>query len=243
MTLSRRDFVVAGLGLLATGCSSQMRMPISELPHAQWPTMPRSAGSGRYIPVRPAAARRPSANPPAAPWPDHHHGDGKTRLVLRSAWAKAGPIAARLNPMNGIKMITVHHEGWTPVFFAAADLTAQRLDLIRRSHIERMQAGDIGYHFIIDRTGLLWQGRDLRYQGAHVKEHNPHNLGIMVLGNFEQQQPTTAQLQALERVLPLFQSQFNVPSRYVYTHRELNPTDCPGKNLQSRTPAIRRGLG
>ena len=117
-------------------------------------------------------------------------GGEKTRLMLRSTWAKAAPVTSRLNPMGSIKLITVHHEGWTPVFFTGADLTAQRLDLVRRSHIERMDAGDIGYHFIIDRAGLLWHGRELRYQGAHVKDHNSNNLGIMVLGNFDLQQPT-----------------------------------------------------
>ncbi len=134
--------------------------------------------------------------------------------------------------MNGIASITVHHEGWDRVFFTDRAQTARRLESIRSSHLKRLRAGDIGYHFIIDRAGRLWEGRDLRYQGAHVKNHNPHNIGIMVLGNFDEQRPSQKQYDKLRVTVGGLMKLYRVAGRRVYTHQELMPTACPGTFLQ-----------
>jgi hypothetical protein len=43
--------------------------------------------------------------------------------------------------------------------------------------------GDIGYHYIVDRSGAIWQGRRIRYQGAHARgSANNGNIGIVLLG-------------------------------------------------------------
>ncbi len=157
----------------------------------------------------------------------------------RSNWATRPPIANRINPMNGVSRITCHHEGWTPVWFNDALSVRERLETIRASHIQRLQAGDIGYHFIIDRAGRLWEGRSLIYQGAHVRAQNENNIGVMMLGNFDRQAPTNAQLATLERTLAHLRRQYRVPTSRVYTHQELNPTACPGQNLQPRIASMR----
>lgn len=142
--------------------------------------------------------------------------------------------------MNGVNRITVHHEGWRLVYFTDYRTTAERLETIRASHLQRMGAGDIGYHYIIDRAGRLWEGRDLRYQGAHVKEQNPHNIGIMLLGNFDQQSPSDAQMATLKSTLITLMRAYKVPAQRVYTHRELHNSQCPGTQLQSRITAWRK---
>jgi N-acetyl-anhydromuramyl-L-alanine amidase AmpD len=141
--------------------------------------------------------------------------------------------------MQGVQRITVHHEGWTPVYFTDKASTAKRLEQIRRSHVERGWA-DIGYHYVIDRAGRVWEGRNISYQGAHVRDQNEHNLGIMVLGNFDLQRPSDAQLTALAQTLRTLTRYYNIPISRVYTHQELNSTTCPGRNLQPRMVAIRR---
>lgn len=146
---------------------------------------------------------------------------------------------ARLNPMNGVNRITVHHEGWTQVWFTDKATTAKRLDQIRRNHVDRGW-GDIGYHYIVDRAGRVWEGRNLRYQGAHVKDQNEHNIGILVLGNFNVQQPSEAQMKALVQTIRTLMRAYNVPASRVYTHQELNSSTCPGRNLQQRMISLRR---
>lgn len=141
--------------------------------------------------------------------------------------------------MGGINRITIHHEGWTPVWFSDQASTAARLEQIRNIHVRDRGWGDIGYHYVIDRAGRVWQGREIRYQGAHVSKNNEHNVGIMCLGNFDKQRPSDAQMQSLINTLRSVQHTYKVPARRVYTHQELSPTACPGSHLQPRVVAIR----
>jgi N-acetyl-anhydromuramyl-L-alanine amidase AmpD len=101
--------------------------------------------------------------------------------------------------------------------------------------------GDIGYHYVIDRSGRIWEARPIQYQGAHVASNNENNLGIMVLGNFDKQQPTDAQMATLRQALIRFRKTYNVPVSRVYTHQEITPTACPGRSLQPRMVAMRKG--
>ena len=229
MKVTRRQFLATSAGLMAVGCT-QKPVLLPTRPRAQWPT-----------PVnRPQRHGKTLVLPPASSSVD---GSGlrydTLKFLPRSRWAKSRPIASRLNPMKGINRITVHHEGHTPVYFSDLRATAERLELIRRSHLKRMRAGDIGYHFIIDRLGQLWQGRNLSFQGAHVKHHNAHNLGVMVLGNFDRQNPTRAQMTSLRNTLTTLMRQYHVPINRIYTHQEISPTACPGRSLQPQVALLR----
>ena len=90
-----------------------------------------------------------------------------------------------------------------------------------------------GYHYIVDPAGRVYEGRNIRYQGAHVQDNNEHNLGIMVLGNFNRQRPTAASMGALEALIAMQMSRFRVRVSQVRTHREFARTECPGENLQA----------
>ncbi len=141
--------------------------------------------------------------------------------------------------MTTIRYITVHHDGMQPFFGRDRRTVAGHLETIRRLH-RRRGWGDIGYHFAVDRAGRVWEARPLTYQGAHVKDHNPGNIGIVVLGNFEEQQPSPAQLAALERHIRHLQSTYSLPASRVRTHQEWAPTACPGTHLQSHLAKLRR---
>jgi len=141
--------------------------------------------------------------------------------------------------MKGVSRITVHHEGYTPVWFTDEASTRARLEQVRTIHTRDRHWGDIGYHYIIDRAGRVIEGRNIAYQGAHVKQQNPHNVGVMLLGNFEKQVPSSAQLAGLQRTLRHLMLTYRVPVKRVYTHRELGPTACPGRNLQPRVASLR----
>lgn len=229
MDRSRRRF----LGMLAalplvTGCAT--RDPFATRPRPQWPEP-----YVRPTPSGPATVARPRPTPVE---PVVTKGV-PLRAIPRSQWTAAPPIPSRLNLMQRVERVTVHHEGWTVVDFDDQARTMQRLETIRESHLNRMGAGDIGYHYIVDRAGRLWEGRPLGYQGAHVKDHNPHNIGVMVLGNFELQQPTSAQLATLQATLTSLMGYYRVPSTRLHTHQELAPTACPGKSLQPRVAVMR----
>lgn len=119
---------------------------------------------------------------------------------------------------------------------------AHRIDSIRQAH-QNAGWGDIGYHFIIDPFGQVWEGRPLAFQGAHVHDHNVRNLGVLTLGNFELQTPTAAQRSALSQFVALRMKQHRVPLVRVHTHRELTSTLCPGRNLQWVMNQLRSSAG
>lgn len=232
MKLSRREFVTASLGLFATGCAGSIPT-VGVLPGPVWPTMPAPVEPQRRTP--PPPARGPVR--PATPQVRGVH------IIPRTTWTRSSPTASSTVPMGRIDRITVHHEGWHPVHFTDARATVLRLQQIRQIHTRDKHWADIGYHLVIDRAGRTWECRPMCYQGAHVRDQNEHNLGIMCLGNFDRQSPTKAQLAGLQRTLADFRRRLQIPACNVFTHQEINPTRCPGTTLQRQMLSLRHGRG
>jgi len=238
MSLSRRNVLLAALGLAVTGCAATgASRSAGARPKPIWPSdvkRPTPASAGRR-----AAYRRPAAPQPVplGTTPATHAAVG---VLPRKNWTRHGIASRNINAMNGVKKITIHHEGWT--LFTTTSLTAthNRIEKIRQTHTRDRGWADIGYHFIIDRQGRIFEGRSLAYQGAHVKENNPNNLGILVLGNFEKQQPSAKQVAALGQFTQQMMRTHRVPASHVRTHREIKPTECPGRNLQAQVDKLRR---
>jgi hypothetical protein len=233
--LARRDAVaLLGLAALAaaTGCgtSSTSRRRLD----------PLHAGDLSTIPGR----RTPAAAEPAEPRFVGPDAGGIAQLKPRSQWARGEPQAVLMNRMKPVRSITVHHDGMPPVGLASTAAVAGRIELIRAGHRARGW-GDIGYHLVIDPLGNAWQGRPLIWQGAHVKNRNEGNIGILVLGNFEISRPTEPQLDSLVRNLEILGRFYRVPTRSIYTHQEWPgaSTLCPGRNLQARMSGVRRSVG
>ncbi|MCX5690199.1 MAG: peptidoglycan recognition family protein [Planctomycetota bacterium] len=228
--------ILASAAALLAGCQAPQRVS-TNVPGPVWPDMEPGLEQPPLPPV--IQPQQPNVSPQPRPMPGPIGG-----VVPRSRWTSAGVIASRVNPMNGISRITVHHEG--NLFTGSTDpnAIARKLSNIRNGHINRRPEAfaDIGYHYIIDPAGRVWEGRPLRYQGAHVEKRNEHNLGIMVMGNFEEQKPTTAQLSTLERFVIDQMRRYQISVGNLFTHKELGGTLCPGKNLQrwmlaQRSPA------
>ncbi len=166
-------------------------------------------------------------------------------ILPRSAFTQAAPTAA-MTPMGLIERATIHHSGF-PQAWTLDDQgpTAEHLEFIRRFHTDAPPAGrgwaDIGYHFAVDRAGRVWQGRSLLYQGAHVRNHNQHNVGIVVLGNFDLQSPTPAQVHGLTDLVTYLRCIYMMGQMDIWTHHELadEPTSCPGEVLMAQVRAFR----
>lgn len=166
-------------------------------------------------------------------------------LMPRNAWTTVRPVASRANPMSVVRRITIHHSAIPSAGMRSTGDTAKMLRRIQQEHMSRRSEpfADIGYHYAIDPSGRVWEGRPLNLQGAHVSDNNENNLGIVVLGNFEREQPTPAALAALDSFVCQQMRRYGVPIQKVYTHRELGKTACPGRNLQSYMVRTRGGSG
>lgn len=129
-------------------------------------------------------------------------------------------------------MIVIHHvgipDGDTP---AAA---------IHRAHLANGWAG-IGYHYVIRKNGVIERGRPLAVVGAHAYGKNYHTVGINVTGNFDKEVPTDAQMKSLTELVTALCRIYHIdpgPATIV-GHRDVNSTDCPGKNLYRLLPQLR----
>lgn len=156
-------------------------------------------------------------------------------VLTRSAWGARPALAARLEPVGGSwRRITVHHSDEVPGVFLDGSLDQSRtaLQKIQRYHQDQNGWGDIGYHYLIDPEGRVFEGRPLAWQGAHAGgTNNVQNLGICVLGNFHDALPTPRALASLERMLEETRQAHGIPRREVHVHRDYKDTLCPGDRL------------
>lgn len=240
MGLTRRQAIMASLGAIALGgCSSTARTSGNTRPVAAWPGYPANPSANRgYQHVQ--APHQPLVQPTS---PRVVVPASGVAAISRSKWTNVGPTRSKVNAMNGISKVTIHHEGWNAVNFSDESTTADRIEKIRKYHTGEKRWGDIGYHYIVDRAGRVWEGRPIQYQGAHVSQNNEHNAGILVLGNFEKQSPSSAQLKSLYSTVAALTKQHRIKTALVRSHREINPTTCPGKNLQNQMNALRQYVG
>jgi len=58
----------------------------------------------------------------------------------------------------------------------------QKVQEVRKWHVEGRGWSDIGYHFLIDRDGTIVEGRPLERSGAHTKGHNKGSIAIALFG-------------------------------------------------------------
>lgn len=176
--ISRRGFV-AGLGALAAlGATS------------------RTIGTAAVGPVRPVTPLPGGRTPaPVSLWP---------AVVPRSVWDPEDRLLPADPPelSSSVERVFVHHTAVFPRY--AAEDSASLVSRICRQHMEERGFSDIAYNFLIDRYGVVFQGRAggiLRpVVGAHAVGFNQRSAGIALLGDFETDEVPAATAEALIRL-------------------------------------------
>ena len=188
-----------------------------------------------------AGSSRRNLPEPAAPKPSA----GMAGVLTRAEWTSARPNYRGMEKQGRLRFVTIHHDGLgTALGTSGLSATKARLSLIRNSHVGRSRNwADIGYHYAIDRAGRVWECRPLAYQGAHVRGHNDGNIGILVMGDFDIEKPTRAQLRALGTHVNALCLSFGIQKGGggVKTHKEWSSakTACPGRYLQPKVSSLR----
>lgn len=241
MAIARRSFVFFG-ALFVAGCATNQatKLASGRLPPPEWPDIPDAGVDAPPGAVCPPPKLDPKTGEVKAP--AVCYGGPVPFARPRASWARGTPNYSEMDRMLPPKYITIHHDGMTP-FWGLTDLESRaRLQWICNGHRGKGWS-DIGYHYIVDRSGVVWQGRDvLRWQGAHVKNRNENNIGVMCMGNFVEQKPSEAQIEALNRTVAQLRGHYGIPAASVYTHREWPgaQTACPGDNLQLKVRLLRK---
>lgn len=88
----------------------------------------------------------------------------------------------------------------------------------------------IGYQYFISYSGRVYQGRADTEEGAHtLGGYNRNSIGICLQGNMDIEEPTLAQMTALEKLVKEKKARYNINK--VNGHRNFSNTSCPGQNL------------
>jgi hypothetical protein len=156
------------------------------------------------------------------------------RVVTRTQWGAAPASAQRMTPVGARwQRITVHHsaESASPVAAGSLADSTNALRLIQKYHMQDASHrwGDIGYHFLIDSSGRVFQGRELAWQGAHAGgANNRANIGICLLGDFRSTRPSEAATASLDLLIQQLRVTHGIPAGAVLAHNQLGGTECPG---------------
>ena len=108
----------------------------------------------------------------------------------------------------------------------------QKVSEVRKWHVEDRGWSDIGYHFLIDRDGMVVEGRALERTGAHTKGHNKCSIGICLFGGHggSENDPfsdhfTPEQEKALRSLINKLQDRFGMLK--VSGHNQYAAKACP----------------
>jgi flagellar hook assembly protein FlgD len=188
---------------------------------------------------------------------------GSPPIVTRADW-QADEEIRRAAPSYApaLQLAVVHHTASTNNYSCADSASIVRG--IEAYHVRSLGWNDIGYNFLVDKCGTVFEGRyggvDKNVIGAHTLGFNTGTVGISVIGTYESVAPSSAALTSLEKLLAwrLDVAHVDPLSTVAYTsggnakyaagtklslhaivgHRDAYPTSCPGNALYALLPSI-----
>jgi hypothetical protein len=147
------------------------------------------------------------------------------RIVSRAEWgAKPWNGTPATVPLSARSEFFVHWNGPVPPYSTGVAVPRY----IERVHRNQGWAG-VGYSFVVDQDGTVYEGRGWGFQGAHCPGHNVSGLGVQVAIG-EGQKPTAA---ALAAVRDLYEEACRRTGRALAKkgHKDGFSTECPGPDL------------
>jgi hypothetical protein len=175
-------------------------------------------------------------------------------IVSRAQWGAQAPrSAASYASNNRVDMAVVHHTAGLNNY--TREQAPGRVRSYQSYHRNTLGWKDIGYNALVDRFGVIYEGRegglDRAVIGAHAGGYNTASFGVSVMGNFTNVDAPQAAYDALVRVIgwkaaihgfdPLGTTSRTYNGnrlRTVSGHRDMGQTACPGR-IQDRMWWIR----
>lgn len=193
---------------------------------------------------------------------------GRPAMVSRAQWGAAAPVC-QVDYSQGLHAAAIHHTASTNNY-----TQAQVPGLLRgfaEFHMRPEAAGgrgwcDLGYNFLVDKFGTIYEGRgggaDLPVVGVHTGGFNSRIVGVAAIGNYEEAVPSGALNESLSQVIAWKLAQHRVTanssvtlisgggaSKYpagtpvtfntIFGHRDAQLTSCPGRYLYAAFGDIR----
>ncbi len=177
----------------------------------------------------------------------------------RDCWCPSGNCPTDPTPVATVPShIIVHHSGSASVSDDFPAVVRSYWDF----HVNINGWDDIGYNWLIDGNGIVYEGRGSGTQGAHFSCMNAETTGICMIGNFETATPAPTAISTLEQliaweacdkmIVPADSSNHITSGAllaHISGHRDGNDlpnscsnTVCPGENLYPLLPTIRQNV-
>uniref|UniRef100_UPI000488FABC DUF4214 domain-containing protein n=1 Tax=Cellulomonas sp. URHE0023 TaxID=1380354 RepID=UPI000488FABC len=184
-------------------------------------------------------------------------------VITRDQWGAAAPVCTP-DVASSLVGAAVHHTAGSNSYNTVAE-AAQQIRNDQRYHIDGRGWCDIGYNFIVDKWGNLYEGRahslDSPVIGVHAGGFNTGTVGVAMLGTYDAA-PPPATVDTVARIIGWRLSAYNVNpsgtmqyatgvgenSRFqnqtvtlprVFGHRDVAYTACPGNGGYAVLPQIR----
>jgi len=186
-------------------------------------------------------------------------------MFLRADWGGGGCAPRSAASYGDLQLAFVHHtvtaNDYTPEESAGIVLG------ICRYHRDHNKWNDLGYNFLVDRYGQIFEGRaggiEQPVIGAQAEGYNRLSTGVACIGNFGRLAPDAPALESLAKLIAWKLSLHGVPcegqvtvesgggssNRYangtpvtlerIAGHRDGDKTSCPGQALYDQLPALR----
>ena len=187
-------------------------------------------------------------------------------VIGRAAWG-ADERLVKSEPVinSSVKALIVHHTDTSNAY--SPDQAFAQLRSLYAFHTKIRGWNDIGYNFVVDRFGRVFEGRrgsiTQPVMGAHAGGFNAQTVGVAVLGTFSSASLPTAADRSLPQLLAWQAATYGINpagrttlvsaggsyTRYpagtavgvhgVSGHRDVDSTECPGNAAYPRLPSLR----
>jgi flagellar hook assembly protein FlgD len=188
-------------------------------------------------------------------------------IITRADW-HADEAIRRAPPYyaDGIHLAIVHHTAGSNSYTKAQSASIVRA--IELYHVQGNGWNDIGYNFLVDKYGQVFEGRyggiTKAVVGAHAMGFNTGSVGIAVIGDYGSTAISTAARNALVSLIswrldlahvdplskvvrvsagnPRYAAGTALTLNAISAHRDVYPTSCPGASLYAQLPSIRTAV-
>lgn len=197
-------------------------------------------------------------NPATPPMP------GAPAFVSRAAWGADESLVRSTSAADRLKAVVVHHTAGSNAY--SAQDSPQLIRGMLSYHTRTLGWADLGYNMLVDKYGQVFEGRGgglhRNIVGAHARGYNTGSFGISLLGDYDVASVPSAAQDAITRLvawklLSTFTTSTHATGTWDVTtpdtnypigthelkvvmgHRDVNATECPGRNLYGKLESIR----
>ena len=192
---------------------------------------------------------------------------GAPAIITRASWHADESIRrGAAYYADGVHLAFVHHTVSTNSYTKAQSASIVRG--IELYHVKGNGWNDIGYNFLVDKYGQIFEGRyggmTRPVVGAHSMGFNSGSVGVALIGDYGSSAVTPAARAALVSLLawrldlahadplssvvrvsagnPRHAAGRPVTLRTISGHRDVYPTSCPGASLYAELPSLRTAV-